>query len=198
MERDAPGLTVRPLQGITGTRASMLAELDLQDCRIPKENLVGRVGFGVSHVAAAALEQGRYSVAWGSVGIGQACVNACRHYAAERRQFGVPLADHQLIRAFLTDMTVDVQAARLLCLRAGYLRDQGDPGAFAETMVAKYYAARVAVRAANDAVQIHGANGCSEDYPVGRYLRDAKVMEIIEGSTQIQQITIPLFELQEM
>lgn len=198
MERDAPGLTVRPLRGITGTRASMLAELELQECRIPKENLVGRVGFGVSHVAAAALEQGRYSVAWGSVGIGQACVDACRRYAAERRQFGVPLADHQLIRALLTDMTVDVQAARLLCLRAGYLRGQGDPGAFAETMVAKYYAARVAVRAANDAVQIHGANGCSEDYPVGRYLRDAKVMEIIEGSTQIQQITIPLFELQEM
>ena len=198
MERDAPGLTVKPLQGITGTRASMLAELDLQECRIPKEYLVGRVGFGVSHVAAAALEQGRYSVAWGSVGIGQACLGACRRYTAERRQFGVPLADHQLIRALLTDMTVDIHAARLLCLRAGYLRDQGDPGAFAETMVAKYFASRVAVRAANDAVQIHGANGCSEDYPVGRYLRDAKVMEIIEGSTQIQQITIPLFDLQEM
>jgi glutaryl-CoA dehydrogenase (non-decarboxylating) len=198
MERDAPGLTVRPLQGITGTRASMLAELELRECRIPKENLVGRVGFGVSHVAAAALEQGRYSVAWGSVGIGQACLDACRRYTAERRQFGVPLADHQLIRALLTDMTVDVRAARLLCLRAGYLRDQGDPGAFAETMVAKYFASRMAVRAANDAVQIHGANGCSEEYPVGRYLRDAKVMEIIEGSTQIQQITIPLFDLQEM
>ncbi len=198
MERDAPGLTVKPLQGITGTRASMLAELELRECRIPRENLVGRVGFGVSHVAAAALEQGRYSVAWGSVGIGQACLDACRSYTAERRQFGVPLSDHQLIRALLTDMTVDVRAARLLCLRAGYLRDQGDPGAFAETMVAKYFASRMAVRAANDAVQIHGANGCSEEYPVGRYLRDAKVTEIIEGSTQIQQITIPLFDLQEM
>lgn len=198
MERDAPGLTVKPLQGIMGTRASMLAELELQECRIPKENLVGRVGFGVSHVAAAALEQGRYSVAWGSVGIGQACLDACRRYTAERRQFGVPLSDHQLIRALLTDMTVDVRAARLLCLRAGYLRDQGDPGAFAETMVAKYFASRMAVRAANDAVQIHGANGFREDYPLGRYLRDAKVTEVIEGSTQIQQITIPLFDLQEM
>lgn len=198
VEREAPGLTVRPLKGIVGTRASMLAELTFEDCRIPKGQLVSRPGFGISHVAAAALEQGRYSVAWGAVGIAQACLDACRTYAAERRQFGVPLADHQLIRAMLTDMIVDVRAARLLCLRAGWLRANGDPGAFMETMAAKYFASRVATRAANDAVQIHGANGLSESYPVARYLRDAKVTEIIEGSTQIQQITLPLFEFQEL
>jgi len=197
IEREAPGLTVRPLKGIVGTRASMLAELTLEDCRVPKGQLVSRPGFGISHVAAAALEQGRYSVAWGAVGIAQACLDACRSYAADRRQFGVPLADHQLIRAMLTDMIVDVRAARLLCLRAGWLRASGDPGAFMETMAAKYFASRVATRSANDAVQIHGANGLSESYPVARYLRDAKVTEIIEGSTQIQQITIPLFEFQE-
>ena len=176
----------------------MLAELRFDGCRVPKENLLGRVGFGVSHVCAAALEQGRYSVAWGSVGIGQACVDASRAYASERRQFGVPLADHQLIRRLLTDMIVNVRAARLLCLRAGWLRDAGDPGAFMETMAAKYFASTIAVRAANDAVQIHGANGISDDFPVGRYLRDSRVIEIIEGSTQIQQITIPLFEFQEL
>jgi glutaryl-CoA dehydrogenase (non-decarboxylating) len=198
VEREAPGLTVRPLKGIVGTRASMLAELTFTDCRIPKGQLVSRPGFGISHVAAAALEQGRYSVAWGAVGIAQACLDACRTYAAERRQFGAPLADHQLIRAMLTDMIVDVRAARLLCLRAGWLRANSDPGAFMETMAAKYFASRVATRVANDAVQIHGANGLSESYPVARYLRDAKVTEIIEGSTQIQQITIPLFEFQEL
>ncbi len=197
VERETPGVTVKPLKGILGTRAAMLAEIELAGCRLPKESLVGRVGFGISHVAAAALEQGRYSVAWGSVGIAQACLDASRAYAAERHQFGAPLADHQLIRRMLTDMIVDVRAARLLCLRAGWLRDAGDPGAFMETMAAKYFASRLAVRAANDAVQIHGANGCSEDYPVGRYLRDAKVMEIIEGSTQIQQMTLPKFEFQE-
>lgn len=197
VERDAPGVTVRPLTGIVGTRASMLAEIFFEDCRIPKESLVGRIGFGISHVASAALEQGRYSVAWGSVGIVQACLDACRKYAAERKQFGVPLADHQLIRAMLADMITQVRAARLLCLRAGYLRDLGDPGASAETMVAKYFASTLATRAANDAVQIHGANGMSEEFPVARYLRDSKVMEIIEGSTQIQQITIPLFDFQE-
>jgi glutaryl-CoA dehydrogenase (non-decarboxylating) len=198
VERDSPGLTVRPLKGLHGTRASLLAEIDFQGCRVPREQLVGRVGFGVSHVAAAALEQGRYSVAWGSVGIVQACLDASLRYARERRQFGAALFDHQLIRAMLADMITQVRAARLLCLRAGYLRDQGDPGAFMETMLAKYFASTAAARAATDAVQIHGANGCSEDYPVARYLRDSKVMEIIEGSTQIQQITIPLFEFQEL
>jgi glutaryl-CoA dehydrogenase (non-decarboxylating) len=198
VERESPGLAVHPLRGILGTRASMLAEITFEGCLVPPENLLGRPGFGVSHVIAAALEQGRYSVAWGSVGIGQACLDACRAYAAERRQFGVPIADHQLIRRLLTDMIVEVRAARLLCLRAGWLRDAGDPGAAGEVMVAKYFASTMATRAANDAVQIHGANGCSEDYPVGRYLRDSRVMEIIEGSTQIQQITIPLFDLQEL
>jgi glutaryl-CoA dehydrogenase (non-decarboxylating) len=197
VERETPGVAVRPLHGITGTRASMLAEIFFEGCRVPKENLLGRPGFGVSHVISAALEHGRYSVAWGSVGLGQACLDASRAYAAGRRQFGVPIADHQLIRRMLTNMIVEVRAARLLCLRAGWLRDAGDPGASGEIMVAKYYASTMATRAANDAVQIHGANGCSEEYPVGRYLRDSRVMEIIEGSTQIQQITIPLFELQE-
>lgn len=197
VERETPGLAVRPLRGIVGTRASMLAELFFDGCRVPKGSLVGRPGFGVSHVAATALEQGRYSVAWGSVGIGQACLDACRGYAAERRQFGAPLADHQLIRALLAEMIVNVRAARLLCLRAGWLRDAGDPGAPAETMAAKYFASTMATRAANDAVQIHGANGLTEEFPVARYLRDARVMEVIEGSTQIQQITIPLFDFQE-
>jgi len=198
VERETPGVDVRPLHGITGTRASMLAEIFFEGCRVPKENLLGRPGFGVSHVISAALEHGRYSVAWGSVGLGQACLDASKAYAAGRRQFGVPIADHQLIRRMLTNMIVEVRAARLLCLRAGWLRDAGDPGASGEIMVAKYYASTMATRAANDAVQIHGANGCSEDYPVGRYLRDSRVMEIIEGSTQIQQITIPLFDFQEL
>ena len=198
VERETPGLAVRPLAGITGTRASMLAELFFEGCRVPRENLIGRPGFGLSAVISAALEHGRYSVAWGAVGLGQACLDASRAYAAERRQFGVPIADHQLIRRLLADMIVEVRAARLLCLRAGWLRDAGDPGAAGEIMVAKYYASTMAARAAAAAVQIHGANGCSEEYPVERYLRDSRVLEIIEGSTQIQQITIPLFELQEL
>jgi glutaryl-CoA dehydrogenase (non-decarboxylating) len=198
LERRTPGFSSTPIRGILGTRASMLAELTIDGCRIPRGNLVGRIGFGISHVAAAALELGRYSVAWGSVGIGQACLDAAQRYATTRKQFGKPLSDHQLIRAMLTEMIVNVRAARLLCCRAGYLKEIGDPSAFMEVMAAKYFASTMATRAAADAVQIHGANGMSADYPVGRYLRDSRVMEIIEGSTQIQQITIPQFDLQEL
>lgn len=198
VEREAPGLSIRPLSGLHGTRASLLAEITFDGCRIPKDQLLGRVGFGVSHVVAAALEHGRYSVAWGAVGVAQACLDASLTYARSRKQFGSLLFDHQLIRAMLADMITNVRAARLLCLRAGHLRQTGDPGAFMEVMVAKYFAANTAAKTANDAVQIHGANGCSADYPVARYLRDSKVFEIIEGSTQIQQITIPLFDFQEL
>ena len=198
VERTAPGLSTVPIRGLLGTRASMLAEIALDGCRVPRESLLGRIGFGVSHVAGAALELGRYSVAWGSVGIGQACLEASQRYAASRETFGKPLAEHPLIRAMLTDMIVNVRAARLLCCRAGYLKQNGDPGAFMEIMAAKYFASTVATKAALDAVQIHGANGIGGDYPVGRYLRDSRVMEIIEGSTQIQQLTIPQFDLAEL
>jgi alkylation response protein AidB-like acyl-CoA dehydrogenase len=191
VERDSPGLSVTPIKGMLGVRASMLAEVRMEDCRIPSENLVGRVGFGVSHVASHALDEGRYSVAWGCVGIAEACQSACLRYTAEREQFGAPLKDHQLIRRMLTEMITNTRAAKLLCYQAGYHKDTGDPGAMLSTLIAKYFASVSAARAANDAVQIHGANGCSDQYPVQRYMRDAKIMEIIEGSTQIQQITIP-------
>jgi alkylation response protein AidB-like acyl-CoA dehydrogenase len=187
---DSPGFSRRPINGVVGTRASLLAELEFKDCRVPASFLTGRIGFGLSHVVSTALDQGRYSVAWGSVGIAQACLDATLEYTASRHQFGVHLREHQLVQRKLTDMIVETRAARLLCYRAGYLRQIADPDATAETLVAKYFAARAAVRAANDAVQLHGANGLSDEYPVARYLRDAKVMEIIEGSTQIQQITI--------
>ena len=197
VERDSPGVTVQPLKGVWGTRASMLAEIVMDGCRLPKGNLIGRPGFGLSAVVSTALEHGRYSVAWGSVGIAQACLEASQAYARERRQYGVPIADHQLVRRLLTDMIAGVRAARLLCLRAGWMRETGDPLAGGEVMIAKYFASTLATKSANDAVQIHGANGITDGYPVGRYLRDSRVTEIIEGSTQIQQINIPLFELQE-
>lgn len=193
VETSAPGFSRRPMEGITGTAASMLAEITLEGCAVPEDSLVGRVGFGISAVAATALDHGRYSVAWGSVGIAQACLDACLEYTGERHQFGKPLAEHQLVQRKLTEMIADTRAARLLCYRAGYQRQVGDPGAATETMVAKYFASRAAVRAASDAVQLHGANGCSPEYPVARFLRDAKVTEIIEGSTQIQQVAIARF-----
>ncbi|GAA6624127.1 acyl-CoA dehydrogenase family protein [Scytonema sp. NUACC26] len=197
VEKNSPGLSIQPISGMLGVRASMLAELQFQDCRIPQENLVGKLGFGFSYVASSALDYGRYSVAWGSVGIAQACLEACIQYTSKRKQFGVYLKEHQLIRQMITEMIANVKAARLLCYQAGYLKEIGDPSSITETSIAKYFASTTATKVANDAVQIHGANGCTSEYSVARYLRDAKIMEIIEGSTQIQQITIADYGYQE-
>jgi len=190
LERDTPGCTVTPISGMLGTRASMLAEVHMDQCVIPKSQLIGGLGFGLATIATSALDIGRYSVAWGSVGITQACLEASVQYTSTRRQGGALLKEHQLIRQLVSTMLTNVSAARLLCLRAGYLKDVGDPNTVMETWVAKYFASTTAMQAALDAVQIHGANGCSPDYPVQRYMRDAKIMEIIEGSTQLQQVTI--------
>lgn len=197
IDRDTPGLEVDPISGMLGMRASMLADLHFRNCRVPKEALVGKVGFGLSHVASTALDCGRYSVAWGCVGIAQACLEASLNYTSERKQFGVLLKEHQLIQQMIAEMTVSLKAARLLCYNAGCLKHQGEPSSIAETFVAKYFASRAAAKTASDAVQIHGANGCSDQYPVERYMRDAKIMEIIEGSNQIQQITIAGFAYQQ-
>jgi len=196
VERSTPGLSVEPLSGILGTRASMLAEIHLRDCHIPKENLVGGRGFGLASVATSALDIGRYTVAWGCVGIIQACLDASLSYTRQRTQFGVPIQKHQLIQQMITNMLTSAQAARLLCAQAGYLKETGDPTTVMTTWMAKYFASVAASNAARDAVQIHGANGCSQEYAVQRYLRDTVVMEIIEGSTQIQQITLANYAYQ--
>lgn len=197
VERDNPGLTISPTYGMLGLRGCMLAELSFVDCEIPAENLLGGIGFGLLSAVSTALSLGRYTVAWGSVAIAQACLNSSMSYASTRRQGGALLKDHQLIRQMLTNMVTNVKAARLLCFQAGYFKDVGDPREVGEAFTVKYFASRIAVKAALDAVQIHGANGCCREYPVERYLRDAKLMEIIEGSTQIQQITIASIGHQE-
>lgn len=190
VEADRAGLSVTPITGMLGFRSAMLAELHLEGVRIPKENLIGRIGFGFSHVVNSALDHGRYCVGWGCVGLGQACLDACLEYTSKRTQFGVRLRKHQLIRAMIAEMITNIKAARLLCYHAAWLKDQGDYGAMMETSIAKYFASRMANQVASDAVQIHGANGCYGGYPVQRYLRDARIMEIIEGSTQMQQLII--------
>jgi alkylation response protein AidB-like acyl-CoA dehydrogenase len=188
--RRAPGVRVRPIQEILGTRASMLAEVSFADVALDGDALVGPGGFAAGMVLTSTLDLGRYSVASGSTGIIQACLEACTDYTAQRKVGGRALRDLQLIQAKVTDMLTDVRAARLLCAEAGRLKDADEAATIIATWIAKYFASRAAARHAAAAVQIHGANGCGPDYPVARYYRDAKVMEIIEGSNEIQQITI--------
>jgi alkylation response protein AidB-like acyl-CoA dehydrogenase len=183
-------VAVQPITGLLGTRASMAAELIFADVRVPAGALVGPGGFAPGFVLTAGLDIGRYSVACGSVGIIQGCLEATARYARTRHVGGTPIGDFQLIKAKLADMVTAAAAGRALCERAGRLKEAGDEQTVMATWVAKYFASRAAVKAAADAVQAHGANGCTDAYPVARYYRDAKIMEIIEGSSELQQITI--------
>lgn len=190
VERERPGLNIEPIYGLLGTRGSMLATLRFDNCEIPIDNLVGTLGKGHPHITTRALNYGRLSVACGSVGIAQACLDASVHYAQNRKQFGSALEDHQLIQRMIANMVTNIDAARLLCMQAGYLLGQKAPKTIVKVAIAKYFSATIATKTALDAVQIHGANGCIQKYPVERYLRDAKIMEIIEGSNQIQEMII--------
>lgn len=197
VERGTPGFSTTPITGMLGFRSAMLADIYLDRCRVPADHLLGRVGFGFSHVAGAALDHGRYCVGWGCLGLAQAGLDASLAYAGQRKQFGGFLKGHQLIQELIANMFAQIRAARALCYRAAWLKQQGDPSLIMETSIAKYFASRVAVQVATDAVQVHGANGCHDGYPVQRYLRDAKIMEIIEGSNQMQQIIISKYGYQD-
>lgn len=188
--RGHPGVRVEPLHDMLGTRAAMLATVTFDQVRLGPDALLGPAGFTSGMVLTGTLDLGRYSVAAGCVGIVQACLEASAAHAAGRYVGGRPLEERQLVQARLSDMVTDARAARLLCAEAGRLKDAADPGTIMATWVAKYFASTAAARHASAAVQIHGAAGCAPGSPVARHYRDAKVMEIIEGSTEIQQTTI--------
>jgi alkylation response protein AidB-like acyl-CoA dehydrogenase len=185
---DSPGLTRRTIHGKLGLRGQATAELVLQDVRVPASAMLGPEGKGFS-VAMSALAKGRMSVAAGCVGIAQAALDAAVRYAGEREQFGKPIARHQLVQELISDIAVDVDAARLLTWRVADLVDRGLPFA-TEASKAKLFASEAAVRSANNALQVFGGYGYIDDYPVGKLLRDARVMTLYEGTSQIQKLLI--------
>lgn len=190
VERNSPGFSINPMHGLIGARASMIAELIFDGCRIPEKNMVGRVGAGLSNVALPCLDYGRYTIALGCVGLAQACLEDSVRYARKRKQFGGPLRENQLIQKMISGMVANIKAARYLCYSAGYLREIGSPESIMETWTAKYFSSVMVNKVANDAVQIHGANGLHDGYPIERYYRDARVNEIIEGTTQMHEVLI--------
>ena len=185
---DSDGFSSSSIHGKLGLRASDTAELSLDGVEVGDEALLGQVGDGFK-VAMSALDSGRYSVAAGCVGICQGCVNASVAYSKERLQFDRPIASFQLVQEMIADMVVDTEAARALVWRAGWLKDTGQPNT-KETSVAKLYSTEAAVRSANTAIQVHGGSGYVDDYPVERYLRDARVTTLYEGTSQIQKLII--------
>ncbi|MFF8846167.1 acyl-CoA dehydrogenase family protein [Streptomyces sp. NPDC015127] len=185
---DTPGLTRRTIHGKLGLRGQATAELALEDVRVPADALLGREGKGFS-LAMSALAKGRMSVAAGCVGIAQAALDAAVGYAGEREQFGKPIARHQLVQELISDIAVDVDAARLLTWRVAGLVDRGEDFATAASK-AKLFASEAAVRAASNALQVFGGYGYIDEYPVGKLLRDARVMTLYEGTSQIQKLII--------
>jgi glutaryl-CoA dehydrogenase (non-decarboxylating) len=183
---DMPGVTTGDIHGKLGVRAGSTGWVAFQDVEVPLENRLGEEGEGFK-IAMAALDNGRYTVASGATGLIRACLEDSITYALERRTGGVPIAQHQLIKQKIAYMQQWYDAARLLYLHAGWLKNQGRRNT-RETSLAKWYATDHSVQAALEAVQIHGAYGFSDEYPVERYLRNSKGAVIYEGTSEIHQL----------
>jgi glutaryl-CoA dehydrogenase (non-decarboxylating) len=186
IERTFKGFSSGPMREKWGILAGNTGWFKMTDVEVPDANVLGRVGEGFK-VAMFALDQGRYTVAAGATGLIRACRDASVKYALERKTFGVEIGQHQLVKEMIAQMESDYQAARLLWLRAGFLKNHGRRNT-RETGLAKWFATVASERAAGDAVQVHGANGYSDEYPVGRFYRNCKGAVIYEGTREIHKI----------
>ena len=185
---DAPGFEAREIKGKLGLRGQATAELFLDGVRVPASAMLGEEGTGFK-IAMSTLDKGRLAVASGCVGIVQGCLETAVEYATSRTQFGRPLAGFQLVQDMIADISLDADAARLLAWRCADLIDRGEPYGVAASK-AKLFASEAAVRAANNALQVHGGAGYVDEYPPAKYLRDARVMTLYEGTSQIQKLLI--------
>jgi alkylation response protein AidB-like acyl-CoA dehydrogenase len=185
---DTPGFTATEIKGKLGLRAASTAELSYADVRVPASAVLGEVGGGMK-IALSSLDDGRVSLAAGCVGIAQGCLDACVEYAKQREQFGRPIAGFQLIQEMLAEMLVEVESARLLTWRAAALKEKGVRNTV-EASIAKYVASEAAVKCANLAIQVHGGYGYIDEFPVGKYLRDARVTTLYEGTSQVQKLLL--------
>jgi glutaryl-CoA dehydrogenase (non-decarboxylating) len=186
VERAFKGFSSGTLKEKWGILAGNTGFFKMDDMEVPEENVLGRVGEGFK-IAMFALDQGRFTVASGATGLIRACRDASAAYARERTAFGQPIAEHQLVKEMIARMESDYQVSRLLWLRSGWLKNTGQRNT-RETSLAKWYATVASERAAGDAVQVHGANGYSNEYPVGRFYRNCKGAVIYEGTREIHTI----------
>jgi alkylation response protein AidB-like acyl-CoA dehydrogenase len=188
LEKDTPGFIVGKKENKLGMRSCETSQLTFEDCKVPAENLIGEEGMGFIQ-SLQILEGGRISIASLSVGLAQGCLDESVKYANEREQFGKPLSKFQATQFKFADMQTNIEAARMLTLRAAYMKDKGVPNK-KEAAIAKLFASEIAEKAASEAVQIHGGYGFIKDYPVEKYYRDVKLLTIGEGTSEIQRIVI--------
>ncbi len=190
IERDRPGISVKPINHIDGFRAAMLAEINFDNVKIPKSHLVGAVGTGFSIIINDALNYGRFCIAWGALGLAEAALDKVRDYTNTRLQFGKRLIEHPLIQRTMTQMICNVRAAGLSCMYCSNRMNSRHPDRFLDINIAKYLTAETANIVANKAMHLHGASGLG-DKDLQRYKRDAQVILLIEGSREIQEMLIP-------
>jgi len=188
LEKGTPGFFPGKKENKLGLRASDTSTVVFEDCRIPKDNLLGEPGHGFID-AMKVLDGGRISIAALGIGMAQGAYEAALHYSQQRKQFGKPISDFQAIQFKLADMATEIDAARLLIHRAAWMKDNGMKTT-KESSMAKLYAGEVAVRVANECVQIHGGYGYIKDYPAEKYYRDVKLCTIGEGTSEIQRMVI--------
>jgi len=186
VERSFKGFTSGPMKEKWGILAGNTGWFKMADVEVPEENILGRVGEGFK-IAMFALDQGRFTVAAGATGLIRACRDASVRYSLERKTFGVEIGQHQLVKEMIAQMESDYQSARLLWLRSGWLKNNGQRNT-RETGLAKWFATVASERAAGDCVQIHGANGYSDEYPAGRFYRNCKCAVIYEGTREIHKV----------
>lgn len=197
VERDRENLRTTPIKGLLASRAAYIAEIELNAVRVPEENVIGNLGQGFSYIVNTALDYGRYSIAWAGVSLAEAALEEMVKYARNRSQFGQKLYKFQLIHEMIANAVTKVQTAKSICLQAGEQRNNNADEAIMTTTIAKYYSSKIAMEVATDAVQLHGGNGCCNQYPVERLFREAKIFEIIEGTSQIQQEIISMYGLKK-
>lgn len=185
--RESAGLEVEPIKDMLGFRAAGLAWLKFHDVPVRAANLVGKPGFALSHVAPVGLHYGRISTACSALGLLRGCFEESTAYAAGRCAGARRIGDFGMIQSMIARMGADLAAAQLLCWDACRAEDEQRPESFTRALVAKYFSSRAAARAAADAIQIHGASGCHESSPVARFFRASKIMELIEGTTQVHE-----------
>ena len=188
VEKGYEGFTIGKHEETMGVRASGTCPLAFDNVKVPKENLLGEQGKGFN-IAMAALDTGRVGIAAQAVGIAQAALDNALRYSNERQQFGRQIAEFQLVQEMLVKMATEIEAARLMVWRAALKRDSGEKFT-KEASMAKWYASEVAVKAALDSIQVHGGYGYSKEYPVERLLRDSKVTQIYEGTSEVQKLVI--------
>jgi butyryl-CoA dehydrogenase len=188
VEKGTPGFTVVKTEDKLGIRASDTAEFLFEGCRVPASNRLGDEGQGFK-IAMTTIDGGRIGIGAQAVGIAVAAYEASVHYARERKSFGVPIGQHQMVQWMIADMATGIEAARLLTLRAACLKDRGEPFG-PQAAMAKLFASETAMRVTTDAVQVHGGYGFIKEYQVERHFRDAKITQIYEGTSQIQKLVI--------